>query len=84
MSHRTQITLEDAQYERLLAESRASGLGLAELVRRAVDRTYGAPDADEFDAALDRSFGSWGAETPDGAEYVESIRPARKDRFTRW
>ncbi|GAA1097335.1 ribbon-helix-helix protein, CopG family [Tsukamurella spumae] len=84
MSHRTQITLEDAQYERLLTESRASGLGLAELIRRAVDRTYGGVDAEEFEAALDRSFGTWGPDTPDGREYVEGIRPAREDRFARW
>ncbi|KXP00999.1 ribbon-helix-helix protein, CopG family [Tsukamurella pseudospumae] len=84
MSHRTQITLEDAQYERLLAESRSSGLGLAELIRRAVDRTYGGADTDEFEAALDRGFGAWGPDAPDGEEYVEAIRPARKDRFARW
>ena len=29
MSHRTQITLTDEQYERLINESRRSGLGLA-------------------------------------------------------
>lgn len=84
MSHRTQITLEDAQYARLLAESRASGLGLAALIRRAVDLTYGGADADDFDAALANSFGTWGPDTPDGEEYVEAIRPARADRFARW
>lgn len=84
MSHRTQITLEDAQYTRLLAESRASGLGLAELIRRAVDLTYGGADADAFDAALDQSFGTWGPDGPDGEEFVEAIRPARTDRFARW
>jgi hypothetical protein len=35
MAHHTQITLADEQYERLGEESRRSGLGLAELVRRA-------------------------------------------------
>jgi len=84
MSHRTQITLEDAQYERLLAESHASGVGLAELIRRAVDRMYGRADADEFMKALDESFGAWATETLDGEQYVESIRPARTDRFTEW
>ncbi len=83
MGHRTQIILEDAQYERLLAESRASGLGLAELIRRAVDLTYAGAGAGEFEAALDRSFGTWGPDTPDGADYVDPIRPARRDRFER-
>ncbi len=84
MSHRTQITLEDAQYARLLAESRASGLGLAELVRRAVDRVYGGTDADEFLRALDESFGAWDGDEVDGAAYVESARPARADRLAEW
>ena len=84
MSHRTQITLEDAQYERLVAESRASGVGLAELVRRAIDHVYGRAGADEFMKALDESFGAWATEPLDGEHYVESIRPARVDRFAEW
>ncbi|RPF19668.1 ribbon-helix-helix protein, CopG family [Myceligenerans xiligouense] len=84
MSHRTQITLEDEQYERLLAESRASGLGLAELVRRAIDRTYGGADVDAFTQALEASFGSLADKETDGAAYVETIRPGRGDRFAEW
>ena len=56
----------------------------AELIRRAVDLTYGGTDADAFDAALDQSFGTWGSDGPDGEEFVEAIRPARIDRFARW
>ncbi|MYH49009.1 MAG: ribbon-helix-helix protein, CopG family [Gammaproteobacteria bacterium] len=40
MSHRTQITLTDEQYARLREEARRSGHGLAELVRRAVERSW--------------------------------------------
>jgi hypothetical protein len=42
MAHRMQITLADHQYERLRIEAERSGASLAELVRRAVDRAYGA------------------------------------------
>lgn len=84
MSHRTQITLEDAQYERLLAESRATGVGLAELIRRAVDRTYGQADADAFARALEESFGARGQDDLDGERFVDSIRGARSDRFAEW
>ena len=84
MSHLTQIRLEDAQYERLLAEARASGVRLAELIRRAVDRTYGQAEAGEFTKALEESFGAWARDDLDGERYVESIRPARSDRFTEW
>ena len=84
MSHRTQITLEDAQYERLQAEARATGLGLAELVRRAVDKTYGRSGADEFRDAVDQAFGAWSGRDADGEGYVEQIRTGRADRFGEW
>jgi hypothetical protein len=42
MAHRMQITLADRQYERLRQEAERTGASLAELVRRAVDRAYGA------------------------------------------
>ena len=56
MTHRTQITLEDEQYARLVAESEQSGLSLAELIRRAVDRAYGDRSTAERLQALDVSF----------------------------
>lgn len=60
MSHRTQITLEDAQYALLRAESVRTGLGLAELVRRALDATYGTtPTVIEAKLRIDTAFGLW-------------------------
>ncbi len=47
MSHRTQITLTDKQYARLRAESEQTGLGLSELVRRAVDTSYATMGREE-------------------------------------
>jgi hypothetical protein len=40
ISRRTQITLTDRQHALLVYESNRSGLSMAELVRRAVDRTF--------------------------------------------
>lgn len=74
MSHRTQITLTDGQYARLRAESARTGVGLAELVRRALDRSYGAVNDNEALAALDAAFGSWSEHESDGATYVEELR----------
>jgi len=74
MSHRTQLTLEDDQYERLLAESRETGLSLAELVRRAVDSAYGRGSVDDRRRALDVSFGAWAGVEVDGERYVEERR----------
>jgi hypothetical protein len=73
MSHRTQITLTDEQYETLRRESDRTGVSLAELVRRAVARAYGAPER-ASQAALEESFGAWQDRDFDGAEYVERIR----------
>jgi hypothetical protein len=42
MAHRMQITLDDRQYERLREEADRTGASIAELVRRAIDRAYGA------------------------------------------
>jgi hypothetical protein len=82
MSHRTQITLIDEQYERLRAGSRRSGVGLAELVRRAVNRMYGSIRPKETVHALDASFRSWADRTDDGASYVEGLRRGMAHRFT--
>ena len=75
MAHRTQITLTDEQYERLRQESARTGLGLAELVRRALDATLGSASLEDKLRAIDRSFGAWRHLDVDGAEYVERIRP---------
>jgi hypothetical protein len=40
MSRKTNLTLSDDQHDFLLTESFRSGLSMAELVRRAIDRTY--------------------------------------------
>jgi hypothetical protein len=80
MSHRTQITLTDEQYELLRSEARRRGLGLSELIRRAVDRSYGTVDRDEQRAALQESFASW-SDGDDGASYVEALRPGMEQRL---
>ena len=74
MSHRTQITLTDEQYDRLRRESEQTGLGLAELVRRAVDQCYRAANEDDLTRALDESFGSWTDREFDGFSYVDNLR----------
>lgn len=74
MSHRTQITLTDGQYARLLEESDRTGLPLAELIRRALSRVYSTTGPDELLLALDQSFGSWADRDFDGAQYVEGFR----------
>lgn len=74
MSHRTQITLTDAQYSRLRRESERSGMALAELVRRALAATYGIGGETSAVAGLDASFGAWEGRDLGGMEYVEPLR----------
>ena len=82
MSHRIQVSFSDEQYARLCAESRRTGLGLAELVRRAVERVYDQPlteaeqDAlvEDRRAAFAQAAGIWKDRDFDGVTYVERIR----------
>ena len=79
--HRTQISLTDAQYERLRGESASSGRSLAELIRRALDERYGAvPDADRL-RLLDSAFGAWADRREDGAAFVERVRTGSTRRL---
>lgn len=84
MAHRTQITLEDDQYQRLLAESAATGLSLAELIRRAVDKEFGRAPARQRQAALDISFGAATATFElDGEAHVDRMRRGLGHRLSR-
>jgi hypothetical protein len=76
---RTQITLTEQQYTRLKRESERTGASLAELIRVAVDSRYGLSPAEKLEA-LERSHGSW-PDAPDGAAYVESLRPGLDRRL---
>ena len=73
MSRRTQITLSDRQHAYLVGESARTGLSLAELVRRAVDRTY-RPHFRPRVSGFELSLGWWNR--PDAA-IVGRRRPRR-------
>jgi hypothetical protein len=81
MSHRTQITLTDAQYTRLKEQSARTGVGLAELVRRALAAAYGDVDGDDAVRVLEESFGAWADRELDGEEYVERLRQGMAQRL---
>lgn len=75
MSRRTQITLTDRQHQFLETESIRTGLSIAELVRRALDKTY-RPHVRPSAAGLELSLGIWSR--PDAA--VIGRRPFRGRR----
>lgn len=74
MARRTQITLTDAQYVRLKEEAQTTGASLSELVRRALEKTYGVRPMQDARSALGDSFGAWSDRDFDGAKYVERLR----------
>lgn len=78
MSRKTQITLTDRQHAFLWDEKLRTGLSVAELIRRAVDRTY-RPSLRERVPGFEVSLGLW--RRPDAA--VVGRRPDRALRAKR-
>lgn len=64
MSRRTQFTLTDRQHGFLVDESNRTGLSMAELVRRAIDRVY-RPFSRPSVRGVEVSVGVW--RRPDAA-----------------
>jgi hypothetical protein len=64
MSRKTQITLTDRQHAFLVGEAERTGLAMAELVRRAIDRVY-RPELRPKVPGLELSLGVW--KRPDAA-----------------
>jgi len=52
--HRTQIYLQDEVYERLRSRSRAQGLSISELIRRAVEKDINDEPVVDAEAFFDR------------------------------
>ena len=72
MRIRTQVLLEEEQYEYLVGEAARTGLSRSELVRRALDETY-RPEARFRVGGFDIGFGLWRA--PDAAIAGRRVGP---------
>jgi hypothetical protein len=81
MSHRTQIILTDEQYERLQREASATGVGIGELVRRAIDLSFGLRSVEERVAILHSTAGAWKDREGTSEDYVELLRPGLGHRL---
>lgn len=82
--HRTQILLEDEQYERLKAEAARTGRSIGELVRDAVDTVFRRARQEEMLEAFDEAFGAADADDFDGLsgeEYVDKVRSGWSRRW---
>ena len=86
MAHRLQSTLTDHQYRRLSQRSRASGVSIAELIRRRIDEPREQYTLEEKLQAVRDTAGLW-ANEPDadetGAEFVDRIRIGFDERMRR-
>jgi hypothetical protein len=75
--HRTQILLEDEQYELLKSEAARTGRSIGDLVRAAVGEVYRDRRRERLQRALRDSYGAAEADDFDGLDgeaYVEQIR----------
>jgi hypothetical protein len=83
MSHRTQITLTNAQYVRLKQESSKTGLRIAELVRQSLNKSMGGDWTMKDPASvLKNSFGTWKGMNGDGLEHMDKMRPGLGQRLS--
>ena len=72
MRRRTQVLLEEEQYDYLVGESLRTGLSRSELIRRALDETF-RPEARRRVRGFDLGFGIWRA--PDAAVAGRRVGP---------
>jgi hypothetical protein len=71
---RTQVYLGEDELELLDRLSRETGASRSELIRRAVQTSFGRQGKDAKLSALGASAGSWRGRRGTGAEYVDALR----------
>ena len=72
--NRIHVFLGDDELAALDRVAQATGASRSELIRHAIQRTFGEKTKAEKLQALTASAGSWGGRTFTGAEYVDAIR----------
>ncbi len=80
---RTQIYLGAEELELLERARQASGASRSELVRRAIQATFGRSMTETRLAALERGAGLWRDRSFTGAEYVDAARGDLNERLAR-
>jgi hypothetical protein len=81
---RTQVYLSEAELDLLDRARAATGASRSELIRRAVQRTYGKTTSqDERRRILRETAGAWSDRSFSGAEYVDAIRGDLNERLAK-
>lgn len=78
---RTQVYLREEELDLLDRVGRATGASRSELIRRAVQSTFGEKTNAEKLEALTSSAGSWSGRRFTGAEYVDRVRGDLSERL---
>ena len=81
---RTQIYLSESELDLLDRARNATGASRSELIRRAVQRTYGGTASQlERRKILERTAGAWKGRRFSGAEYVDAVRGDLNERLAK-
>lgn len=80
LTHRLQLLLEPAQYERLSLRAQSEGRSIGSLVREAIDRAWAEPDAARR-AAADIVLQADPMDVPDVADLRRELDELRAGRF---
>ena len=76
---RTQIMLSDDERALLDRAVEETGRSMASLIREAVRARYGARATESADvAAVHGAFGAWSGDRPEGAAFVDDLRPGTR------
>jgi predicted transcriptional regulator len=76
---RTQIYLSAMQAAVLDREARRRRQTRSHLIREAIDKVYlSEPSSDEWQQALEASFGAWADRRQSGEAYVEQLRAGQR------
>lgn len=73
---RTQIYLNNEQYNNLIIESKKTSKTMSELIREAVNHKFGITRKIDFNEAIDNVAGLWEnrKDIKSGKDYVDNIR----------
>lgn len=81
---RTQVYLGESELDLLDRARAATGASRSELIRRAVQRTYGKTTSDDARRRILReTAGAWKNRSFTGAEYVDAIRGDLNERLAK-
>ncbi len=81
LTHRLQLLIDDAQYDRLARQAQVEGRSIGALVRHAIDMAWAEPDARKRSAA-DLILDAESMDVPDPEQLRRELEDARGGRFT--